>query len=450
MPICRRDQAGTWHSWPRWRYGVVALLALNLGGAPARGGDPAHHVHAVRGRDPQGANLPHAPAATDVAPTIAPVQIADDLHALATVAACLGPRTAATLPPALATPTGTALVEHHCRAITKRMEAYRKVYLAPRVRAFFAGLVPAEAPAVVVYPFGGGDLLSALVAFPRASEINTISLELAGDPSRVRQLSARALAKSLGALRQQIGGLLSVGSNTSENLSAQQRNDLPGQVTSFLLALATMGYQPLTLRYFTVADDGTLTYLDDAALAQAQAAAASATRRKSTWQSPNFAEAFAHVELTFRAGSDPAAPIVVHRHFGWNLSNDYLKAHPGVLAYLRQKGEVSWLVKGASYLLWRSDFATMRTFIVAHLGWMLSDSTGVPPAYLRAFEQTTYGRYAGAFLAGAEAGWQRHSDDFRALWQGQPHRSLPVRFGYVDRDKQVHVVTTVRSKPRAR
>ena len=47
-------------------------------------------------------------------------------------------------------------------------------------------------PKTVVYPFGGGDLLSALVAFPDATEITTISLEQAGDPRRLRTLTPDA------------------------------------------------------------------------------------------------------------------------------------------------------------------------------------------------------------------------------------------------------------------
>ena len=85
----------------------------------------------------------------------------------------------------------------------------------------------------------------ALVAFPDATEITTISLELAGDPRRIKTLKPEALGTSLAALRVEIGGLLSVGSNTSVNLSAQQRNDIPGQVASHLMGLVTAGYEGL-------------------------------------------------------------------------------------------------------------------------------------------------------------------------------------------------------------
>jgi hypothetical protein len=53
--------------------------------------------------------------------------------------------------------------------------------------------------------------------------------------------------------------------------------------------------------------------------------------------------------------------------------------------------------------------------------------------------QTTYGHYDGAFLEGTDV---RHDDAFIELWKSQKTRRLPFRFGYVDKDKQAHLVVT--------
>jgi hypothetical protein len=293
----------------------------------------------------------------------------------------------------------------------------------------------------VVYPFGGGDLISALVAFPDADETTTISLELAGDPRRITTLTARELGDSLGRLRGDLGGTLSVGSNTSENLSASQRNNLPAQVSSFLLGLAANGFEPVGMRYIRLEDDGSIHYLTAEDIA---AADARATARKGTWSDPNFSEAFAHVEIEYRKAGDPTDHIRVHRHFGWNLGDGELAKHPQLIRHLEKKGKVTVLVKGASYLLWRHDFVTMRDYLLNNLAWMLSDSTGIPPMYAKkaGMVQDTYGRFTGAFLEGAEAGGKRHSNDFRALWAKNKKQRLPFRFGYVDAGKNPHLVVT--------
>src|SRR4051812_11604911 len=69
-------------------------------------------------------------------------------------------------------PSVQKIVDHHGKAARERMDKSRALYF-DKGRTFFDKLVPADAPAAVVYPFGGGDLLSALVAFPNATEITT-------------------------------------------------------------------------------------------------------------------------------------------------------------------------------------------------------------------------------------------------------------------------------------
>ena len=78
---------------------------------------------------------------------------------------------------------------------------------------------PAGLPSSVVYPFGGGDLVGALVTFPDAKEITTISLEHAGDPTRLAKLTKKAeLRQHLADFRAAVDGLLRLHDSTSENM----------------------------------------------------------------------------------------------------------------------------------------------------------------------------------------------------------------------------------------
>jgi len=376
-------------------------------------------------------------AAADPAPAPGADFIAD-AKLLYRIAACGG-----------AEPVDAALqkiVDRHCKLVLDRIAKFRAMYF-DKGRAWFDKVEPPDLPATVVYPFGGGDLLSALVAFPNATEITTVSLELAGDPRRLRTLSPAAVDQSLGALRAEIGGLISVGSNTSENLSNQQRNDLPGQVSSFLLGLVAGGYEPVAMRYFTLDDTGDLHYLDQAEIdaMDKEAAAHRPKSLKHDWQSPSFSAAFANVEIQYRKAGE--TQLRVHRHIAWNLGDDYMKLHRQLVRHLEKKGQVAMLVKGASYLLWRGDFALMRDYMLDHLAWMLSDSTGIPPRYARkaGMVQETYGNYDGAFLAGVQD--SPIDEEFKDLWKSQRRRYLPFRFGYVDLDKQAHLVVTRPKQP---
>lgn len=339
------------------------------------------------------------------------------------------------------------IVDRHCKRINENLAKFRAQYFEKH-RAWFDEVVPKDAPKTVVYPFGGGDLISALVAFPDATEITTISLEQAGDPRRLKTLKPNVLDMSLGALRVEIGGLISVGSNTSENLSKGQRNELPGQVSSFLLGLVAGGYEVTSMRYFTLTDDGAIKYVE-----QSDIDAADAKLRKNPedgkkdgktlkhdWLNPNFSDAFQHVEIQYKKPGE--STVRVHRHFGWNLGDEYLKKNGQLLRHLEAKGKVTVLTKGASYLLWRGDFSLIRNYMLDHLAWMLSDSTGIPPVYAKkaGMVQETYGAFTGAFLEGAQASNTEQS--MIELWAKQKRRKLGFRFGYVDANKQAHLMVT--------
>ena len=69
-----------------------------------------------------------------------------------------------------------AIVDKHCAEQTKRYDKIGKTYFTPAAD-FFASVRPAGLPTTIVYPFGGGDLMSALVTYPDAREITTISLK---------------------------------------------------------------------------------------------------------------------------------------------------------------------------------------------------------------------------------------------------------------------------------
>jgi hypothetical protein len=369
------------------------------------------------------------------------VDFVDDAKLLYRIAACGGSDQPLpvdlTRSDAKVTEKLTKIVDRHCKKINEQLEKFRAQYFE-KGRAWFDDVVPKTAPTTVVYPFGGGDLISALVAFPNATEITTISLEQSGDPRRLRKLTPAQIDSSLGALRVEIGGLISVGSNTSENLSAQQRNDLPGQVSSFLLGLVAAGFEPTAMRYFRFDDAGTIDYLDQGEIDALEAGKKQSL--KHDWQSPSFSRAFANVEITYKKPGETT--LRVHRHIGWNLGDDYMTKNPQLVRHLEKKGKVTLLTKGASYLLWRGDFSVIRNYMLDHLAWMLSDSTGIPPAYARTagMIQETYGYYSGAFLEGSQE--SRHDAAFIELWRGQKRRKLPFRFGYVDKDKQAHVVVT--------
>jgi hypothetical protein len=330
-----------------------------------------------------------------------------------------------------------ALVEKHCAEMQKRYQHFTEKYVTP-AQAFFATVRPANVPSTIVYPFGGGDLGSALVTYPDARDITTISLEHAGDPTRLATLDKNGLRSALAEYRERIEGLLALNDSTTENMRKLERGGIPGQLSFHITGMTALGFEPVSLKFFSVNDDGTLHYFTQAEVDEL--APKKAHKIKSGWVDTDFSTAFTNMELTFRKAGDPTAPLVTHRHIAWNLGDKAFKGS-GLEKYLLAKGKVAAITKAASYLIWDSGFSGIRDYLLANMTWMASDSTGIAPhaAKKAGFTQTTFGSFGGAFLEEAN---KDVSDEMVKLWASQPHRKLMFRFGYPDSEKAVHLMIT--------
>ncbi len=194
------------------------------------------------------------------------------------------------------------MIDAHCKQVTSWYARLQTTYVTP-ARELFATLRPAGLPATVVYPFGGGDLLSALITYPDATEITTISLEHAGDPSRILVATPRQLKTGLATYRSAVRQLLANHDSASENMQKLERGAVPGQLSFFITALAALGYEPVSLTFFTIEPDGTLHHLSAAEVA-AQVGTR-AKRKKRSWVDTDFSVAFTNSELSFRKAGDP-------------------------------------------------------------------------------------------------------------------------------------------------
>jgi hypothetical protein len=333
------------------------------------------------------------------------------------------------------------VVARHCKEQQSRVASFRKRYM-DRAGPFLARHRPAELPRAVVYPFGGGDLISALITYPDATEITTISLEHAGDPRRLSGLDRERLDSSLALYREAVLGLLRNHDNASENLRKLETGPIPGQLAFFMLALAMTDHEPVALRYFRIEPDGSLHYYTQAEI---QALDKTVARKKAArWIDTDYSVAFSNAEIQFRRrGAGPAEPVRVHRHIAANLNNQSFPRSP-LHEHLKRKGEIAAMTKAASYLLWNQGFSGIRDYLLANMVFMVSDSTGIPPLYARkaGFHQITFGTYTGPFLATREI----HDQAFVKLWAEQRKQPLPFRYGYPDAAGNYHMLITIKTR----
>ena len=338
------------------------------------------------------------------------------------------------------------VVAAHCALLRPEYESYRQGWLA-RARPFLAQVVPADVPKSVVYPFGGGDLITALATFPAATELTTISLEEAGDVRRAHGVDAHSLERNLKEFRETIARLMRVSWSDTGKLEEVARGALPGEVVFSLAALAAHGYEPVSLRYFGIQPDGSLHYYSAAELdAPIERPRPKTPRQPERMNERTLVEnRFSNLELTFRT---PAGVQGTYRHIAANVDDRHLTPDAPLLRHLEAKGKVAVMTKAASYLLWLTVFDTFRRYLLAHMAWMISDSTGISAeyAYPAGFEEIPYGDFRGAYEHFSGAWRVKLTEvDMAKLWKLSAG-PLPFRYGYWDAGSKNHLMIT---RPRA-
>ncbi len=326
------------------------------------------------------------------------------------------------------------VVASHCKWMKSRIAEFKKKFITP-ASSFFDGVRPSNLPTTVVYPFGGGDLVSALVTFPGATEITTMSLEHTGDPTRLAKLSPRQLKKYLARFRKVALNLLAHTVSKSTEMQQLERGPIPGQLAFHMLGAAMMGYEPVSLRFFTLGADGAVDYYSDDEVTAL--AGSRAKKKKGSWVDTDWSVAFANMELELRR---PDGTQVVHRHLAVNLDDEHF-AGSALEKHLEAKGTVSAMTKGASYLLWKPDFSKIRDYLAGHLAWMASDSTGILPrdAQKASLEQETYGHFVGPRLKVFK---YPQTAQMVKLWKKQEYRKLGFSYGYRDTYNRGHLMIT--------
>lgn len=340
------------------------------------------------------------------APAGAPQEMLDEGQALMVVGACAD-GSAAKIKPEVYTA--------HCKALRAAQDDYKKQWLSS-ASDFFKANVPAGLPKTVVYPFAGGDLATALAVYPDADEITTISLEPAGDPRALGRLSEAELKAALPGVSKELTSLYRFNyEKTMDMIGAMTSARLPTQLIFSLSALWIHGYELTGMRYFTLTPEGDVHYLTPDEVKKLDAITNVLKRNRE----------YSNVELRFRKKGGHEQ---IYRHLLANLDDEHLKAAPSTLAYLEKKGRIAGMTKAASYLLTFDNFKGMRKYIIDHVEWMVSDSTGLAPKYgtPAGFEYEMWGQYEVSNMP--EGKWI--TPQWTALYAAQPKRPLKFRFGY--------------------
>ena len=135
-------------------------------------------------------------------------------------------------------------IDSHCHELAAVYASYRKAWATGRSDSS-PSCVRADLPHTVVYPFGGGDLSSALAVYPDATEMTTISLEAAGDIRAIDSIPRVKLASDLDAITDDLRRLYHAAHSTTQSLQEASHSLLPGTIMMALAGLAVHDMEPV-------------------------------------------------------------------------------------------------------------------------------------------------------------------------------------------------------------
>jgi hypothetical protein len=240
----------------------------------------------------------------------------------------------------------------------------------------------------------------------------------------VMGINTAQMTRALRDIRSHLGKLFLKAHSRTDNLGLESQSVIPGEIAFSMAALVIYGFEPVSLRYFRFEDDGKLRYVTDDDLK-------SGDKRSQR-------NLFQNAELRFKRPGDARWRVL--RHVGYDLSDGNLKLRPQVMRHLEAKGKVSAMTKAASHLLWDDSFSTVREYLLTHMEWMISDTTGIPPRRIRGrgFVHEVYGVYEWPETFGLVN--NRDATDFKELFKG--HEAISFRYGYPDNRGHGHIVVT--------
>jgi hypothetical protein len=260
----------------------------------------------------------------------------------------------------------------------------------------------------VYYPFGGPDVLTAALFFPRNPVYVLVGLEPAGTLPTPSQIDKKDLARYLAVTRETVASVL----GRSFFITRQMDRQFRGQVTDGLLVpilhlLVRTHHEILGFRYVRLDDKGDV--IDRAANYHAPGKIGNKG-----------------VEIEFKGDSEQASHKLFY--FSVNLSDQRLKDDKPFLDYAdRLKGSVT-LLKATSYMTHKPAFSMVRNQILANSAVVLQDDSGIPYHY---FEKSTwhvqlYGEYQhpyGSFR-------YLEQSDLRRAFEAGGAKPLSLRIGY--------------------
>jgi hypothetical protein len=261
------------------------------------------------------------------------------------------------------------------------------------------------------YPFGGPDVLNAVLLFPGCRTYLLFGLEPLGSIPALAKLPEKRLDNLAAELRQSMADVFQRNYFiTSRMMKDLHKPEIDGNMPIFLVFLAR-----LDARIVGIDHDGAWT----------------------KWGVPGVSVRFV------AAHSDRVQTLTYIRV---DMEDRAFTKKTGLVDYLKGLGQVTTFVKSASYLMHDNKFSVVRGIVLDQSRMVLQDDSGIPYSFFKRgnWDITLYGQYRKP-VKDFNYGFQKDLDAvYKTPGAAQP---LPFSFGYHWGDGGSSVMLAVRKAP---
>jgi len=261
----------------------------------------------------------------------------------------------------------------HARFFDRHWEKFNQRRLAP-MREWAAKELASSQTATVFYPFSGPDFINAFTLFPRAKTYLLIALEPVGE---LPDFSNRNEQNFFASLQHSLNDVLLLDFFITKKMRASiSKSELKGTLPVLLFFLAREKARVLDVQYWLMKPDGTI-------------------EESPGGCPPERAAGIPGVRIVF-TGPGETSPQTLY-YFQFNLANDSFGRNQHFVSFLKSFGPMTSFTKAASYLMFGSNFAAIRQFILDQSLYVLQGDSGIPLKHFAAavWDLRFYGTYDG-------------------------------------------------------
>ena len=266
--------------------------------------------------------------------------------------------------------------KHHASQLDKAWHGLEKGRLA-KVRAWSATHIPAAASTqgTMFYMFSGPDFLYADAIYPGATTYVFCGVEPVGPIPDLQDLPRNQIPGALESLRSSLDSVLSFSFFITKEMKKDLYNhSLKGALPIISIFMARADKTITGMEYVGIDADGVLSAID----APTREGAVTAPGIKITFHNPGC-----------------EVPRTLY-YFSTDISDSGLKS-TGFMKFCKGLAPGNSLVKSASYLMHKSYFSTVRSFLLENSETLVQDDSGIPVAYFppTEWDLRLFGRYPG-------------------------------------------------------